>query len=362
MHEGELVICGRLKELIIIRGRNLHPQDIELTCRQTHPPLAGLAAAAFSVERDEEERLVVVQGIDDATSARIGDLEELAAELARAITSTHEVDVHAVLLVPLAEVPKTASGKVRRTACRTAYDAGQLQPLAATYGRSPASASQADGPALTISKDLLERAHAAAAPERPTVIAEWLGEYVGAAIGTPDARVAKDRTLLQLGLDSLRVMELRSALHNELGVLLPLSDVGADTVAGLAGQLAERLPESRWELPNEPAPVLAGDPEACHEPFPLTDLQQAYLVGRGGEFPLGGVGTHFFAEFDGEGLDTARLRTALDRMVERHGMLRAVVSADGTQRVLPFDPTRRTPVTEYDLRGAGAEKIRAHLE
>ncbi|MFP8961433.1 AMP-binding protein, partial [Streptomyces nanhaiensis] len=362
LHDGELVVCGRLKELVIVRGRNLHPQDIELTCRQAHPPLAGLPAAAFSVERDDEERLVVVQGVDDAALAGIGDPAELAAELGRAVTAAHEVDVYAVVLVPHRQVPRTASGKVRRTACRTAFDAGELRPLATARGRRSDPGSAAAAPAGEPGAPLLERLRTAGPGTRTTLVAGELRRLLGAALGIEPRDVAEDRTLLRLGLDSLRTMELRSALHRELGVLLPMSEIGGGTVRELAGTLAERLPETgAAETPVERSAEPATDPESRHEPFPLTDLQHAYLVGRGTEFPLGGVSTHFFAEFDATGLDTVRLRTALDRMVARHGMLRAVIGSDGTQRVLPPERTGHTPVVEYDLRGAGAEEVESHL-
>jgi amino acid adenylation domain-containing protein len=85
-------------------------------------------------------------------------------------------------------------------------------------------------------------------------------------------------------------------------------------------------------------------------PFPLTDIQQAYLVGRAAELELGKVGCHAYREFDCAAVDLPRLEQAWNKLVARHPMLRAVFSADGTQRVLDTVPTYRIEVE--DLRGA----------
>ena len=108
-------------------------------------------------------------------------------------------------------------------------------------------------------------------------------------------------------------------------------------VVGAAGPAADRS--------RVPAPVPAG---AAGDPFPLTDLQQAYLAGRTAGFELGGVGTHAYLEFSRRGLDPERAAAALRRLAERHDMMRAVILPDGSQRVLP--PLERSPVAVDDLR------------
>ncbi|KES06115.1 hypothetical protein BU52_17015 [Streptomyces toyocaensis] len=362
LHEGELVVCGRLKELVIIRGRNLHPQDIELSCRQAEHRLTGLAAAAFSVEEEEQERLVVVQGIDDATAEAVGDLTALANDLARAVTAGHDVEVHDLVLVPAHLIPKTASGKVRRAACRTAYLNGELSVRAradATPVPDPDHSGTPGHSALPALADALDEAPGDA---RHDVLVDRLRLLLAGILNrTPDDTEA-DRTLLHLGMDSLRTMELRALLHRELGVLLPLSLLGGSTLPALVDALLQRLP-TRTDKPSAPAtaPVTAA-PQDRYQPFPLTDLQQAYLAGRDPEFPLGGVATHFYAEFDAVGLDTSRLGDALDRLVVRHDMLRAVFGADGSQRVLPPEMVAAGHLTEYDLRGRPVEEVSRRLD
>ena len=138
--DGELFVTGRLKDLIIIRGRNHYPQDIELTAARSHAGLRAGSGAAFSVEAGGEERLVVVQEVSRQAAAAGVDVEEVAAAIRRAVASEHGVQVHAVAVVRTGGVPKTTSGKVQRRACRAAYLAGEL-PLVGVSVREEAGSA-----------------------------------------------------------------------------------------------------------------------------------------------------------------------------------------------------------------------------
>jgi acyl-CoA synthetase (AMP-forming)/AMP-acid ligase II len=117
--KGQLFIAGRAKDLIIIRGRNLYPQDIEFTAERSHSALRAGCVAAFSVERDGEERLILVIEVKRRTPAE--ECEPIAAAVRLAVTREHEARVEDVVLVPEGSVPKTSSGKIRRHACRSSF-------------------------------------------------------------------------------------------------------------------------------------------------------------------------------------------------------------------------------------------------
>ncbi|KAA2265804.1 amino acid adenylation domain-containing protein [Solihabitans fulvus] len=102
------------------------------------------------------------------------------------------------------------------------------------------------------------------------------------------------------------------------------------------------------------------DPAGRYEPFPLTDVQSAYLTGRGGGFPYGAVGCHGYGELRFDQVEPARLEAAWRALVDRHDMLRAVVGADGTQQVREQVPAYRIRVV--DLGAATAEQLRAAIE
>ena len=121
--DGELVVTGRIKDVLIIRGRNHYPHDVEATVEQCSPAFRRGCGAAFTVERDDDEVLVVVQELNPA---QIEDPSVVIEQIRRAVTSAHGVAPHGVLLVLPGSVPKTSSGKVRRSDTRRLYNLGEL--------------------------------------------------------------------------------------------------------------------------------------------------------------------------------------------------------------------------------------------
>lgn len=117
---SELFVTGRLKDLIIIRGTNHYPQDIELTVEQSHPALRSSCGAAFAVEVDGVERLVVAQEVE-RTYLRQLDVNEVVGAIRKAVSEQHDLQVYAVLLLKPASIPKTSSGKIQRHACRAGF-------------------------------------------------------------------------------------------------------------------------------------------------------------------------------------------------------------------------------------------------
>ncbi|HEX6861479.1 MAG TPA: fatty acyl-AMP ligase, partial [Thermoanaerobaculia bacterium] len=131
LRAGELFVAGRLKDLLILRGRNHYPQDLELTAESSHPALRPGGSAAFAAEIAGEESAILVAEVERRAAAPAG---EVAAAIRRAIASEHEVQVREVVLIQAGTLPKTSSGKVQRGACRAAWLAGGL----AVVGRSVA--------------------------------------------------------------------------------------------------------------------------------------------------------------------------------------------------------------------------------
>ena len=126
---GELFITGRIKDLIIIRGINHYPQDIEQTVQHLHPSLRQNGGAAFSVpDETGEETLVVVQEIERTERNRI-DAEELTGLIREGIADQHEVFARHIALIRPGSLPKTTSGKIQRSLARKLWLEGRLNML-----------------------------------------------------------------------------------------------------------------------------------------------------------------------------------------------------------------------------------------
>ena len=128
---GELYITGRIKDLIIIRGINHYPQDIEETVQNCHVALRRHCGAAFSVpDQEDEEQLVVVQEIERAFRRGV-TRDELIASIREAIAKEHELTAGEIVLIRTGRLPKTTSGKLQRQLTRQMFLTGALSPLSA---------------------------------------------------------------------------------------------------------------------------------------------------------------------------------------------------------------------------------------
>ena len=124
--DGELYITGRIKDLIIIRGINHYPQDIEETVQDSHAALRRHCGAAFSVpDHNDEEQLVLVQEVERAFRRQIAS-EEIIASVREAITREHEIAAREIVLIRTGSLPKTTSGKIQRRLTRQMFLAGTL--------------------------------------------------------------------------------------------------------------------------------------------------------------------------------------------------------------------------------------------
>ena len=132
--DGQFFIAGRIKDLIIIDGRNHYPQDIEFTVEQVHPAIRPGCTASFSVDSDAGEQLVIVTEIRkqykplaDSDDPQALDPEHLRQLIRQAVSEKHELRVHDIIFLTAGEIPKTSSGKIQRYAARKGYLAGTLK-------------------------------------------------------------------------------------------------------------------------------------------------------------------------------------------------------------------------------------------
>ncbi len=128
LHDGELFVTGRLKDLIIVRGVNRYPQDIESTVEDCSERVRSGGSAAFAVDHDGSERLVIVCEVERNGHDGWDDVIQL---IRRSVNTQHELPPDAVILVRAGSVPKTSSGKVQRNDCRQQFmQGGKLREIA----------------------------------------------------------------------------------------------------------------------------------------------------------------------------------------------------------------------------------------
>jgi acyl-CoA synthetase (AMP-forming)/AMP-acid ligase II len=126
IHEGQLYIGGRIKDLIIIDGENHYPQDIEFTVENAHPSVRNGCTAAFAIDKDGKERLVVVAELKPAGESNPPVSEAIAQEIRQAVSREHGIPVYDIVFIQARTIHKTSSGKIQRRACCADYLQQQL--------------------------------------------------------------------------------------------------------------------------------------------------------------------------------------------------------------------------------------------
>ncbi|HEX6962173.1 MAG TPA: AMP-binding protein, partial [Lacipirellula sp.] len=238
---GELFVTGRAKDVIIIRGRNLYPQDVERTAQAAHEAVDF--GAAFSVGEDGHEQLVVVHQVH--REHRRGDLAPVVRAVRAAIVEEHEVDPHAIVLLRPGALPLTSSGKVQRARCREMFAAGELEELTRSVhatdvgsaaGRVDASQAAAGRPAF------LDNIDGYTTDALAGEIQKWMLAWLAARVEVEASELTPTAAFTELGMDSLTALELNVEFEKVLGIRLPpTAALNFPTPVELARFLAESL-------------------------------------------------------------------------------------------------------------------------
>lgn len=312
---GELYVTGRLKDLIIIRGRNHYPQDIELTVERSHSELRLGCGAAFSVDVGNEEQLVVVQ---ELKSRHPSNLAQIINKIRQAIADEHEVAPNAVALIRTGSIFKTSSGKIQRHLCRRAFLEGTLDVIQQWQ----------QGQTLTdIARDLIPPPNL----QDPKTVLKWLRSAMAALVHLPLEEVDADQPIVKYGLDSLAAVELSHTVQTGLGLLLPLSSfLEGLSLSGLANEIVT----GRWQgvIENQRASPAA---QADRYSLSLGQMALFYLDQRNPQSAAYNISR---AVRIGPAVDIQRLQRGLQNVVDRQAILRTTIAFESgkvTQRVHP---------------------------
>jgi len=241
---GELYVTGRADDMMIVRGRNHYPQDVELTVETSHPAMRPGCGVAFTAAVDGGEHLVVVQEI---AAGREGEADEAMRAARAAVAREHGLHVYAIALVRPRAVPKTASGKVQRSAARELFLSGRLDAVARSV-RRPSELSELRG-AL------------ADGPVAPGAVEAMLVDLLARRAGVPPGEVDPGEPISQLGIDSVVSVEIAEEARAWLGVdLEPAALYDEVSLAELAGLLARRGRAEPAAAPADTASATAAFP------------------------------------------------------------------------------------------------------
>ena len=347
----QLFVTGRLKDLVILRGRNHYPNDLERTAELAHPDLRPGSTAAFAVDDGEAgERLVLL--FEAAPRQDLGQLPVLTDAIRRAVAQEHEVQVAEVVAVRVGTLPRTSSGKVQRRRCRQLHLDDGLEILG-----SSALAPAGHAPLATGADGGLRRQLEALPPaQRPALLLAALGQMARRAARLETDALPADTPLAGLGLDSLAAVEMAHGLECQLLLDVGPSDLlEAPSLGALADDLAHRLTDP----PANPTPAPSSQRAAgAHH---LTPAERAIwlvdqLAPERGLYNLGGAARV-------RGLDVDVLERAWGRLLDRHPMLRRPLAVDrGEPRWRPARDGLRPSIDRIEGRSWSGERLGAELE
>ncbi len=219
--DEQLYITGRAKDLIILRGKNFYPQDIELCASQSDPSLKADGGAAIEIERDGITRLVLVQEVN-RTALRSFSAETSSARVIKAIAQQFQIEVDAILYLSPQHLPKTSSGKVQRSKIRQMYLNHEFKALA-SYQHAHLANSQ---PANDVVDD--------------DELTAKIRRIVAQVLRVQPAVLKTQQALLEQGLDSLAQLEISHHLETEFRLSFTVEDFFADlSIADICAKIQQ---------------------------------------------------------------------------------------------------------------------------
>ena len=329
LDDHQLFVTGRLKDLIIIRGRNLYPQDIELTTERCHSALRLGSNAAFTIESNSEESLVVVQELEFRAKP---NLDEVASAIRQAVTVEHEIQVYAVVLIKGGTIPKTSSGKIQRRATCADFDNGQLEIVHSSIQESIFVSE------VSILKR--DRLLTLTPAERQPVLTSYLIAQVARVLAVLPTAIEQEQPLNRLGLDSLKVFELKNQIEHDLEITVAVADLFESAIAQLAIKLSDltvdiALNLTRIKTDNQFHPLSFAQQQLwfVHQLAPESSAYNIPLV----------------VDFKGQ-LDVGLLEQSLKEIISCHAVLRTNFTVVDDRPMQVINPTVTIDLPVLDLR------------
>lgn len=337
---GELFVAGRLKDLIVVHGRNLHPQDLEQTAEAAHPHIRAGGVIAMAIDDGQKEAVVLL--VECARQLAPDTVRQLVGDVHRCVAVEHQLEVDRVVPLRAGALPRTTSGKRQRSEAKRRYLQGELDPL--PLGVQSSGAEILPEP-----------------PQREAALLPMLTQ-IWCEVLARDA-IEADANFFDLGGDSLLATQLVSRLRLESGVELPISAVfQSPTLRGLARWLREAL-ERRdggadiGTMVVTPSPYPRETGTLCPLSFSqerMWFMHEMAPLGSAYNIPLA-------IRLTGD-LDLAAMGTAWQDVLARHEILRTrfVSTPDGPRAEVV--PVPESPIEELRLQVPAGLTPQAALE
>lgn len=225
LHDGNLYFVGRLKELIVVRGRNYYPQDIELTIQSKNASLRKGCGAAFGAEIDSEEKVVIVQEVERKEFGR-DDLDEISHSVKESVTQVYGVSPYDVVLIKAGTLPKTSSGKIQRKKCREIYMSSRWNEIRLNPGDEKEETTE----------------------DNRTLVSKTIVDFIQDVKKVPAAKIKVDQPLVEYGLDSIEVIQLQQQIYSKFGVSIDVEDLlSDDSISDLSSLVESKLENSQGD-------------------------------------------------------------------------------------------------------------------
>ncbi|MEZ6151491.1 MAG: aminotransferase class I/II-fold pyridoxal phosphate-dependent enzyme [Pirellulaceae bacterium] len=313
LHEGQLFVAGRLKDMIIVRGVNRYPQDIEQTVEQSHEIMQSGLIAAFADTAEDRERLIVAAEVP--TRREETNWDEVIVAVRRAVAQQHELPPEAVVLVRFGTLPRTSSGKIQRHACRDEFARGSLkivaqwkaweidlpesEPMIAASNYRPGGNGQ----------QAVAGAHASGAQPDHEIVDIVMDAIRAVAQERAKQLDLETNIVLDLGLDSLERMQIAHSLEQTFDGRFPehvLPEI--ETVREVAAAIERYLGKKRIRrdlVPTETGLKPADSRKVEEEDYRFDQLPEYRRLKRTqAQFELTGVPNPYFSVHEGTVRDT----------------------------------------------------------
>ncbi len=274
LRNGELYISGRIKDLIIIRGRNFYPQDIEYVIEKSHPGFVPGSSAAFSIEAEGEEKLAGVFEIKRDFAKQ--DLKEIVDAARKAVSEQFEIQLYTIVFIRFMSIPKTSSGKIQRQLCKKKFLEDDLQIIGKSIieemnqnqpeiieTNTKAESPEVDDFILSTLKLVSQKA------DKQNIISMYLRKKISKILKRREDEIDILENLAVYGLDSLMTIDLTHLIEVSLRVNISMAEI----LEGISIQKMSGLILDRME--NIAEVIRSSADKVIPDEYPLSQGQQA---------------------------------------------------------------------------------------